>query len=121
MLRQNKNFRQQSAQSVLEYTIIMGIISLVIITMSTMIKRFAQGTVKMVSDQIGNQVNSDQVFDKKRGYMNRSYSVSQSNMDSLLVEEKGERKKFYNDVTKTKTNTFSDLGEQNTDPYGYGN
>ncbi len=117
MFRQRKKRNEQHAQSVLEYTIVLGIVSLVVITMSTMIKRFTQGTVKIVADQVGNQANGDQIFEEDRGFMEASYTRTKSKTDTTLLERSGERFKFYNDLTATETNTYSDLGRQDIDPY----
>ena len=57
-------------QTILEYTIIVGIVTVVLYYMGTGIKRGVQSLVKVTADQMGNQQNSDQDFnDTQQGYM----------------------------------------------------
>lgn len=118
MFRKKQTFYHSQAQIVLEYTIVLGIVSLVIFSMAAMIKRYTQGTIKIVADHLGNQVNGEQRFEKERGYMMATYTTIHSDMETNIVERAGERKKYSNDTSTTSTNTFSDLGFQSTDPYG---
>ncbi len=112
MIRKKQIFYHRQAQIVLEYTIILGIMSLVIFSMAAMIKRYTQGAIKIVSDHLGNQVNGEQRFEKERGYMIATYTSIHSDMETNIVERAGERKKYSRDISTTMTNTFSDLGLQ---------
>jgi hypothetical protein len=113
MFRQLK-FKQ--AQSVLEYTIIMGIITIVIFSMSILIKRSVQGMVKIVADQVGNQENSEQKFDKD-GHLENSITFIQASYDSNLIELNRSHFKVYQDRVKITTKTYSNAGLTDTDPY----
>ena len=65
-------------QTILEYTIIVGIVTVVLYYMGTGIKRGVQSLVKVTADQVGNQQNSDQEFnDTRQGYMQGSNSTAQ--------------------------------------------
>ena len=46
----------------MEYTIIVGIVAVVLSYMGTGIKRGVQSLVKVTADQVGNQQNADQDF-----------------------------------------------------------
>ena len=61
MLRRSEKSNNQ-AQIFLEYTIISGIVIMILLSMNTMIKRGIQGMVKSVADQIGLQINAEQNF-----------------------------------------------------------
>jgi len=62
--------RMRRGQTILEYTIIVGIVVVVLTFMGTAIKRGVQSMVKVTADQVGNQQNSDQDFnDVEQGYM----------------------------------------------------
>ena len=118
MFRKKQTFCHSQAQIVLEYTIILGIVSLVIFSMAAMIKRYTQGAIKIVADHLGNQINGEQRFEKERGYMIATYTTMDSNVETHIIEEAKERKKHSKDALTASTNTFSDLGFQSTDPYG---
>jgi hypothetical protein len=64
-------------QTILEYTIIVGIVTVVLFYMGTAIKRGEQSLVKVTADQVGNQQNADQDFtDTRQGYMESSNSLT---------------------------------------------
>jgi Flp pilus assembly pilin Flp len=74
-------------QSIMEYTIIVGIVTVVLYYMGTSIKRGVQSLVKVTADQVGNQQNSDQDFnDVQQGYMNESNSVTQASKNKQVTE-----------------------------------
>jgi len=107
-------------QSILEYTIIVGIITLVLYYMGTSIKRGVQSFVKVTADQVGNQENADQDFsDTQQGYMQASNSTSQSIYNKQISEvgyipSSGNAvylgNTSYNDATYTSTNTITNGG-----------
>ena len=67
--------RARHGQTILEYTIIIGIVTMMLFYMGTSIKRGLQSLLKVTADQVGNQQNSDQDFsDVRQGYMNGSIS-----------------------------------------------
>lgn len=118
MLRQKRKSYNNQAQIVLEYTILIGIVVVVIFAMSATVKRFAQGAVKIVADQIGNQVNAEQNFKIESGHLEAAHIASRTVSNTVFIEHGGEQKRYFNDYTTTSSNTFSDLGFQNTDPFG---
>ncbi len=74
-------------QSILEYTIIVGIVTVVLYYMGTGIKRGVQSLVKVTADQVGNQQNADQDFnDTQQGYMEASNSVTQESRNKQVTE-----------------------------------
>lgn len=74
-------------QSILEYTIIVGIVTVVLYYMGTGIKRGVQSLVKVTADQVGNQQNSDQDFkDTQQGYMQGANSVTQESRNKQITE-----------------------------------
>src|SRR5580658_151514 len=79
--------RNPRGQSILEYTIIVGIVTVVLYYMGTSIKRGMQSLVKVTADQVGNQANSDQDFtDYQQGYMTSSNTLSQENKAKQIQE-----------------------------------
>src|SRR5476651_274506 len=74
-------------QSILEYTIIVGIITVGLYYMGTGIKRGVQSLVKVTADQVGNQQNSDQDFnDTQQGYMETSNTLTQESNNKQVAE-----------------------------------
>jgi len=79
--------RARHGQSILEYTIIVGIVTVVLYYMGTGIKRGVQSMVKVTADQVGNQQNSDQDFnDSQQGYMVSSNSVMNESNNKQKTE-----------------------------------
>ena len=71
----------------IEYTIIVGIITLVLYYMGTSIKRGMQSLIKVTADQVGNQANSDQDFtDSQEGYLIVSNTETQANKIKQVTE-----------------------------------
>jgi len=82
-----KAFYPCRGQSVIEYTMLVGIISVVLFYMGTNIKRGVQSLVKVTADQVGNQQNSDQNFnDAQSGYMESSNSSSHTINNRQVAE-----------------------------------
>jgi len=114
-------------QSIIEYTMIIGIITLVLFYMGTGIKRGVQSLVKITADQVGNQQNADQDFnDDQTGYMVSSNSAVQE-VSNKQVTEIGYISNItynavygattsYNDYTDTVTNSITNGGFNPTTP-----
>ena len=108
MLRRSlKNNKQ--AQIFLEYTVICGVVVLVLISMNTMIKRGIQGMVKSVADQIGNQASAEQKFDDS-GHMESQYTSTRASTDKTTRELFGVTNYIYGDVVTSDTATATNLG-----------
>lgn len=111
-------------QTVLEYTIIVGIVTVVLFYMGTGIKRGVQSLVKVTADQVGNQQNSDQDFnDTRQGYMQGSNSTDQEAKNKQTAElgyvpASGNAVEItniaYNESTDTITNTITNGGFSQT-------
>ena len=110
----NHSLLTNKAQVLLEYTIIIGIITLIFFAMNTLLKRGIQGMVKVVADQVGRQENADQRFDES-GHMESSYAVTRSSLDKTTGELAGVKSYTYSDVIFTDTETVSNLGFINTE------
>ncbi len=103
-------------QTMLEYTIILGLIVTALMVMSPMFKRSIQGMVKVVADQIGVKKNSDQSFDEETGHMDRSYSASRSTMGKQTTQVLNTISYTYGDTAGIATNTVLNLGFANETP-----
>ncbi|MCA9398113.1 MAG: hypothetical protein KC618_00060 [Candidatus Omnitrophica bacterium] len=105
----------KNGQTMVEYTIVIGLIVVVLFAMSPMIKRSSQSMIKLVADQIGNQENAE-VFvnleDKKDSgqMLKSSYITTRSTGDKTTEELSGQTIYSYNDVTEITSNALIDLG-----------
>ena len=107
-------------QSIIEYSMIIGILTVVLYYMGTSIKRGVQSLIKVTADQVGNQQNSDQNFnDTRQGYMEGSNSATQEANNKQIVEQgyipmSGNAVEithiFVNESTDTLTNTITNGG-----------
>jgi predicted PurR-regulated permease PerM len=107
--------RSRLGQSVLEYTIIVGIVTVVLYYMGTSVKRGMQSLVKVTADQVGNQQNADQDFnDIQQGYMQSSNSTVQESK-SKKVTELGNSTAYagntsYNESSYSTSKTITNAG-----------
>jgi Flp pilus assembly pilin Flp len=81
-----KKMCARRGQTILEYTIIVGIVSVVLFYMGTGVKRGVQSLVKVTADQVGNQQNSDQDFNDAQGYLQQSNSATQQYSNKQITE-----------------------------------
>jgi len=98
-------------QTILEYTMIIGIVTVALVFMGTSIKRGMQSLVKVTSDQVGNQQNSDQDFnDVQQGYMEESLSQTQENRFKQMTDKNYVTNANYNESSYTMSNTITNGG-----------
>lgn len=116
MLIKNMAFRKMSrfkknlgGQTILEYTLILGAVIFILFTMSPMIRRYTQGMIKVMADQIGNQRNSDQTFGD-------TGHLESSDVNSFVTSTKSRRDIFgriiydENESTTTSSQVQVNLG-----------
>ena len=107
-------------QTIVEYTILIGVVAVVLSYMGTGIKRGVQSLVKVTADQVGNQKNSDQDFsDVQQGYMVGSNAQMQESKSKNVIEtgyipKSGDpvyiKNMIVNDYSDTQTNTITNGG-----------
>lgn len=105
MLKGNYLFKKRNnrGQVFLEYTLILGILVLVIFGMGPMIKRGVQGLIKFTADQVGVQRNAEQKFDEA------------GHLESTYISTRSTALKRTRDVIGTTEYTFSDSVETTSD------
>lgn len=99
----------EEAQVFLEYVIVVGVIVLIMFAMGKFITRGSQGMIKIVADQIGNQINAEQRFDAG-GYLQESYTSTRSNMSKTKSETPGETTYSYGDSVVTDSTAVINMG-----------
>ncbi len=98
------------AQTILEYTIVIGVVILIMFAMGPMMKRGIQSLIKTVADEVGIQQNADQRFDAG-SYLSRSDASATSTVDKQISDNLGTTVYFYNDTIVT-TSTAVVEGQQ---------
>lgn len=94
----------------MEYTLLIGIVVMVLTAIAPMLKRAAQGMIKLVSDHVGNQRGAEQEGGED-GYLKDSYTLTRADRRKKTLEYMGETNYVF-DGTETMTDmiTTSNLG-----------
>lgn len=98
-----------TGQIFLEYVIVIGVVTLIIIAMSAMIKRGTQGMIKVVADQVGNQINAEQQFDED-SFLESSYTSTRMSTGKTKTELIGVTTYAFDDAISVKSNTQIRMG-----------
>lgn len=101
--------KDQRGQIFMEYVIVIAVIALVMIAMSTMIKRGTQGMIKVVADQIGDQINAEQRFDET-GFLESSYTSTRTVTSKTKTELIGTTTYTFGDSTSIASETHINMG-----------
>jgi len=107
MLRQHYN-KDREAQIFLEYMLVIGAVVVIMFAMSLLIKRGAQGMIKVVADQVGTQINAEQQFDS--GYLKSSYTTTRTAASKIKTELIGETTYTYADAIEIVSNASINIG-----------
>ena len=94
-----KNMKTLHGQSVLEYVLLVGIITIALFAMMQAMKRGTQSLIRTAADELGVQNTADQfrqvanssyqAIDDRRGYLEYSNTASSSNVQKSVVERVG--------------------------------
>lgn len=112
MLQQSQKSNNK-AQTLMEYTLVLGVITVVVFAMTPMIKRGTQGMIKATADQIGVQKNSDQrafYNSTSKAYLKSAYSSIQSRIDRRTIDRIGDTTYVFDDRTTATSNSITELG-----------
>ena len=118
----NKNFQ---AQVLLEYIIIIGIVTIVLFAMFHAAKRGIQSVIKVAADQVGNQQAAEQLsgvplgnsvnpnLSAVSGYLVEMNSATQANNRKQTKENAGDFAYIYDESVFMATNSVTNLGFSN--------
>ena len=115
------------AQTLLEYLILIGIVTVVLFAMYHAVKRGIQSVIKISADQIGNQQRADQrepnisnaaivpgPNDQQpvavSGYLVESFSATRGSNQKEVQERFGDVGYFYSESVSTNSNSLTNLG-----------
>ena len=101
------------AQSMLEYMILLGVVTIVLVALGPMFKRGIQAVVRLVADQLQTQANAEQKVTPISGYMIDQYSSSNTKNEKWRTEVSGDVTYNYDDHDRTQSNSSSNLGFTN--------
>jgi len=76
--------RQKKAQNVIEYIMLLTLVTAVVMAMGPICKRFTQGMIRLVADQVGNQKAADQQ-NMDDGFLSNAFTATR--MTSQGVRE----------------------------------
>ena len=128
-----KQARNDTAQTLLEYLILIGIVTVVLFAMYHAVKRGIQSVIKISADQIGNQQRADQREPNisnaviinalgepvaVSGYLVESFSATRGMNQKEVQELDGDVGYFYEERVSTNSNSLTNLG---FNPRGEGN
>jgi len=103
------------AQTLLEYVIIIGIVTLVLMAMAPRMKRGIQAIIKVTADQMAVQENSDQSADRETGHMVKSYTNSVSFTQTQITQRGNNVVEYiYGDTADTQASSEINLGFTNS-------
>ncbi len=108
-------------QTVVEYIVLIGIITVALFYMGPLFKRGVQSLVKVTSDQIGGQQNAEQDFKDANdpgatgGYLVSSNTVVNSSVSKIVNPQglAGGIDTSVEETTDTTTNALTNLGNLN--------
>ena len=108
---------ENKAQTILEYVTLIGIITVVMVTITPYLKRSVQSVVKVTADQMGVQNAADQTdpkVDQKSSYIVEAFTSTKVSNDKQLREIPGGKTQYiYGDRTESISNSLQNLGFTN--------
>ena len=100
------------AQSLIEYVLIVGVVSLIFVAMGPYMKRAIQSIVKVTADQLRPQNEAEQQPTPETGYLVESFSASRLISETTIAEEPINQSTGYifNDITQRSENAVANQG-----------
>lgn len=110
MFKYSKN---NNAQSMIEYTVVLLTVLAIMGAMGTIIRRSSQGWTRLVADQIGVQNLADQQFnDAQQSHLDSSYSLTRWDTNKNTLDVAGIQNYIFDDVLSGFSNQVVNLGVQ---------
>ena len=104
-----KRFDKMDAQIMVEYSLVIGLVIVMLIAMLPIVTRMTQAMLKVVVDQVGNQANSDQEFGES-GHLVSEYASTRGNTNKYLDHQADVITYRYDDRTATHKSSLLNLG-----------
>lgn len=101
------------AQSMLEYMILVGVVTIVLVALGPLFKRGIQAVVRLVADQLQTQANAEQKVTPISGYLIDQYSSASDKNLKWKTDVLGDILYNYEDSENVQSNSSSNLGFTN--------
>lgn len=99
----------------MEYSLIAGLAVAILMIMAPLVRRGAQGMIKIVADQVGEQEESEQVYDDiEAGYLDYSYTTTRALANKKSKQRLWVFNTIYSESTSSSSNALMSLGFTNT-------
>ena len=108
-----KDFRLNSparAQSLLEYLMILGVVTAVLVAFGPLFKRGIQAVLRLTADQLQTQANAEQKVTPTSGYLIDQFSLSDVDNNKIKVEYLGDTSYNFDDQEAVHSNSQANLG-----------
>ena len=109
-MKKNLKINTKRAQSLVEYAIVIGVVSAAFVAISAYMQRGIQSVLKTTADQVGVQSKGDQTSSSEFGYLDTSNAKENSAKKKATDETLGQFTYSYNDSTTTYSNSLSNYG-----------
>jgi Flp pilus assembly pilin Flp len=104
-----KKCHENAAQIMVEYTLVIGLVVVMLIAMLPMLNRMSQAMIKVAVDQVGNQVNGDQEFGED-GHLVHEYASTRADTHKILDHQADRISFHYNDTVGRESHSLMNLG-----------
>lgn len=95
----------------MEYTVVLGVVVVVALAMTPLLKRGTQGMIKVVADQIGVQKDSDQKYNlEEGGFLQSSITNRSARTYKGIVDVTGNIEYIFDDRVYTDSVAIIDQG-----------
>lgn len=102
------NLKKPSGQTLLEYLVLIGIVTAVVAALSPYMKRSVQSIIKVTADQLAVQTSADQGV--SGSYLINALSRQNVTTSKQLQEAGATKTYIYNDVTSGSSQSLTNLG-----------
>lgn len=108
-----RSSKYSQAQSLLEYVIVMGLVTVVFFAIAPLFRRGINAVIKLTADQMATQHNAEQKPSVTTGYLVNNYSATRSTTDKVVTQRPTNMVYTYADTDTTATNSLVNLGFTN--------
>lgn len=102
--------KNSTAQSMLEYILLIGMIVVALVAMTQAIKRGTQSIIKTAADELALQENADQTFSNTTGYLNSQNTTVQDDKQKQIVERIGIINYVQDDASIVAMDSLTNMG-----------
>lgn len=102
--------KKSCAQAIIEYILLLSVITAAIVYMYPLVKRSTQSLIKVTADQIAEQQNAEQDFNSSTGYTVGANYMTYSGGENIRQHRESKTGYGVSQWSKAYTNVFSNQG-----------